>query len=318
MFTIKTEELGDYSTIKLINPNTGEYLEVIPDLGAALNALVLRKENSFVDIIDGCQTSEEIESEGKKYYKGNLLFPFPNRIADGKYEFEGKKYQLEINEPDKNNAIHGLLAFEKFYVKKFETNGGFIHLELSYISEGTNPGWPFKCKVTVKYSLTSDEGVTCKTIVENTDNVNIPFGIGWHPYFKSLNRVDSLELQIPTDGFFEVDNRMIPNGKSTKENPFATKKAIQNTNFDTGFAFNSPTSNNTIELYDSVKNATLQIWFEGGLGKYNFCQLYIPPHRKTIAVEPMTCPTNAFNTGVGLISLAPGQTHEVSFGIKVK
>lgn len=318
MFTIKTEPFGRFTQIKLINSITGEYFGVIPDYGATFNALVLRKDERLCDIIDGSNTFDELMNEGTSISKGMILFPFPNRIEDGKYSFEGKEYQLDINEKSNNNAIHGLVAHSKFKVKKFEADDTFASLDLVYDELGTNEGYPFKCRLTIQFELNNNSELICKTTVENLDDKNIPVGVGWHPYFKALDTINSLELKVPSDKILEIDSRMLTTGKTLTNTTFLNGKEIGKTEMDTCFVLEPKNGVVTTELYDRVNNATVEIWQETGSNKYNFVQFYIPESRKSIAIESMTCPANAFNTRHCLITLAPKQKVSFNFGVKLR
>lgn len=318
MFTIKTEPLGKFTQIKLINTSTGEYLGVIPDHGAALNSLVLRKNERLCDMIEGSSSYEDLISEGISYYKGMVLFPFPNRLKDGKYTFEDHVYQLPINEKSNNNALHGLVAESKFRVKKFEADDHFASLELIHDFDGLNSFYPFACRLTIVFTLTT-AGMTCKTIVENKDQKNLPFGIGWHPYFKALDKIDSLELTIPSSLEVETDARMIPTGKYLETKNFATPTIIGQTNFDTCYVIDSKGSDRSVvAIHDPQNSATIEIWMDSEPDKYGFVQFYVPPHRSYMAVEPMTCEANAFNSLKGLKVLKSGSTYELSFGVNIK
>lgn len=317
MFTIKTEPFGRFTQIKLINNLSGEYVGVIPDFGAALNALVLKKNDRLYDLIDGSNTYEELMEQGIKLCKGMVLFPFPNRLKDGKYTFEGNAYELPINELDKNNSIHGLVTTSKFSVRKFETDEQKASLTLVHDEKGTNTGYPFKAKLEITFTITSDSELICECEVTNSDIKNIPFGLGWHPYFKALDKINDLQLTIPSDKMLEVDNRMNPTGKLVPNLLFTSPTLIDNHQLDTGFKIESKSETATTAIFDSQNKVTLNIWQETGVGKYNFLQYYIPDYRGSIAVEPMTCAPDAFNNGMGLISLKPAEKSAVKFGVKL-
>jgi len=317
MFSILPEKLGPLDTLKIRNETTGEYVVIIPGFGATLNEVVLKKGDSLHSFVDGCDSYEDLLTEGKLKFKGPKLFPFPNRIKDGKYSFEGKDYQLRKNFVSQNHAIHGLLIESNFKIigKNIEYEKATVQLE--YISEGQDQGYPFKYKLSVDYSLSSD-GLSCKTIVSNNSSTNIPIGDGWHPYIQLEAQLDNLKLQIPSCSRLETDNRLIPTGNIFNEERFKKPEQIKDTCFDDCFMIEGKESIAEIHLFNEEKNIEMILWQENGKGKYGFFQLYIPPNRKSIGIEPMTCAPDAFNNKLGLIILRPGDLTEFSFGIKIK
>jgi aldose 1-epimerase len=317
MFSILPEKLGPLDTLKILNDKTGEYTVIIPGFGATLNELALNKNNKLYNLVDGCSSYEDLLTEGKLKFKGPKLFPFPNRIKDGRYNFEEKEYQLRKNFVSQNHAIHGLLIESNFKVTGKNIEDEKASVQLEYISEGQDPGYPFKYKLLVDYSLSS-QGLSCKTTIINNSITNIPVGDGWHPYLMLETSIDNLKLQIPSCSRLEADNRLIPTGNIFKEERFKEPEKINNTLLDDCFRIDSKESIAEIHLINEERNIEMILWQENGKNKYEFFQLYTPPHRKSIAIEPMTCAPDAFNNKLGLIVLKPGEIMELSYGIKLK
>ena len=317
MFSILSEKLGPLDTLKILNGETGEYTVIIPGFGATLNELALKKDNALHNLIDGCYSYEDLLTEGKLRFKGPKLFPFPNRIKDGKYSFEGSEYQLKRNFVSQNHAIHGLLIESKFNVIEKNIDDDKASVLLEYISEGKDSGYPFKYKLLIDYTL-SINGLSCKTIVSNNSATNIPVGDGWHPYIMLEAPVDNLKLKIPSCSRLESDDRMIPTGNIFKEERFKEPEQIKNTHFDDCFRIEGKENIGEIHLINEEKKLELILWQENGKDKYKFFQLYTPPHRKSIAIESMTCAPDAFNNKLGLITLQPGNLMEFTYGISLK
>jgi len=316
MFEIIEEPFGKFKQYVLKNTSTGEFVAVIPEFGATINQLVLQKNNSLHELIDGCSTYEELITEGKDKFKGSVLFPFPNRIKDGTYTFNEKNYQLPINFPNENNAIHGFVYDVIFNVLKEETSTNSAFLSVEYSTFGNEKGHPFKATIKIDFIL-NKEGFSCTTHIQNNDKQPIPFGTGWHPYFKTGSKIDECYLSLPVSHSFEVDERMIPTGKIILEKKFNVLTKIENTNFDTGYKIAKPTIVTTI-IEDKIKKIKLIILQNANGNQYNYLQVYIPAHRNSIAIEPMTCLTNAFNNKEGLIVLEPGEIKVISFGVKLE
>ena len=314
MFKIKKEKFGSFQKYKLINQNTGESASIIPDFGANVNELVLKKKDKLIQVIEGDKNTKELKKNA--WFKGAKLNPFPNRTKDGKYKFENKTYQLPINFKVQDHAIHGLLYNKKFKVKKKISSKTKASLILSYNYNKESKGFPFKFKTEIEYTL-SDRGLEVKTKVTNKGNTKMPFADGWHPYFKLDDKINNLYLKIPSAKQILVDKRMIPTGKTKKLSKFRKLEKINKTNFDTGFACNKSKIIET-SIYSKKSNTKLILWQEGGKNRYNFLQVFIPPKRDSIAIEPMTSNTNALNNKEGLIILKPNQKFNSKYGVTLK
>lgn len=309
-----TEEIIDNTThIKIINRDTGEYLEILPHIGASLHGLKLQKDGVLFDIIDGYSDQDKLDDI--IYYKGMILYPYPNRVASGKYTFEGKNYQLAINEKDRGNALHGLISEATFTIKKIELLQNLASIELYFDILGLDKGFPFKSRINIIYTITDKSKFICRAIVESKDTKNQPVGLAWHPYFKTPNQIDKLEMLVNSKKIFDVNNNLIPTGNYTTHHNFDELSTIGNIFLDTGYEVLQETHISTTEIVDKENNITLNIWQETGNEKYNYLQIYTPKHRKSIAIEPMTCAIDAFNNGFGLICLKPEAAFAVEFGV---
>jgi aldose 1-epimerase len=327
MFEITEEPLGRISQLVLKNNSTGEYVSIIPSFGATINQIALKKGDKVYELVEGCKTYEELMGVGKNTFRGSKLFPFPNRVRDGKYSFEGKEYQLPINFPQENNAIHGLVLTDNFKIIAKETSAEKALLTVQYEFKGDKEGYPFKCLLTINYELSSN-GFACTTKVLNMDNQAIPIGDGWHPYFKTGSKVDNLSIKLPVVKAFSVDGKMIPtlpDSLSAAEiaegiNGYDKSKKIGSDKFDTGYRiYPNPTGSIvTTEISDTIQNIKLCINQETGPGKYGYLQVYTPPDRNSIAIEPMTCLTDAFNNKQGLIVLESAGDMTFYFSVELK
>ncbi len=318
MFKIEETIFGKITQYHLRNNDTGEYVSVLPSYGGTLNQVGLVKNGIVHELLDGCTTYEELISEGRNKFKGSKLFPFPNRVKDGRYSFEDKVYNLPINFPHENNAIHGIVLKSNFTVVEQTISNQGVSITITYTTTGKEEGYPFKTTININYAL-DKEGFSCKTTIVNIDTKNVPIGDGWHPYFKTGSTIDNCLLSIPVECSYEVDRRMIPTGRSIKELFFTKATKILSTQFDTCYKLaNSEDTIFTTILVDPELDLSLIIWQEGGEGKYNYLQLYIPADRQSIAIEPMSCLTDSFNNKEGLLVLAPGETRNFLFGLKLE
>lgn len=303
------EAFGPYTKVT-VTADSSVSMSIIPEMGARLNNFIIPTKDGVVDIIDGYESVEELTTE--YYSKSSLLAPFPNRLADGTYEFMGSRYQLPLNKTDEGNAIHGFVSNKPFTLRRSEAVGQGYELELCYTSESVE-GYPFVFEVTVVYLLTESGTLRISTNVKNSGESPLPFGLGWHPYFTTGTKIDDLELRLPIVEKLEVDNRLIPTGETEEVLDWTLSKSLSGVQFDTGFAFVS--EDKTVRLHDASKNLTVAINFLEG---YQYVQVFTPPWRTAIAIEPMTCAANAFNNKQGLQVLNPGESQPAVFEILVQ
>ena len=315
MFKIIEEKQNDLERLKLLNEQSGEYVSIVPRFGSNINELVLKKNDALYDIIDG--NRDQASFSGKGIFKGANLTPFPNRLKDGKYIFGGIAYQLFKNYREEGNAAHGFIYDKPFDVirKKMETH--FAQVTSRYFYDGSLAGYPFPFELKLIYTLSDSEGFQCETRAINKHNQPIPFGNGWHPFFTFKKKVDQLSLKFFSEKQVILDSSLLPDGRLRDYNLFNSFKPIGADFYDSCFYLKNGSGVHCTELYDPDADATIQLWQETGAGKYNYLQIYTPPHRNSIAIEPMTCSVNAFNNGDGLNVLEPGQIFTARYGIKL-
>ena len=146
----------------------------------------------------------------KDNYASAILFPFANRIKDGKYTFKDSKYKLECNETYKNNALHGLVYNKTFVLINKKLTSDFASVTLQYKDYGKTKGFPFKFHIEVTYTL-SKNGMTLAIKVKNKGKKTFPFSLGWHPYFYSTD-LDKSAINFKSDKKYVCDNQQIISG----------------------------------------------------------------------------------------------------------
>jgi aldose 1-epimerase len=316
-FIVLEEKFGAYSAFKLSDSKTGEYASVIPHLGGSINELVLNHKGKLIPVIDGYSSSEDADKNLGSSFKGSNLFPYPNRIADAKFIFEGDELHLPMNFPQEKNAIHGLIYNQEFEVIDQENGEIGCKLILRYLPKEQVKGYPFNYLLEITFRLTAENGFECSTKISNLNDQKIPLGHGWHPYFISGNVVvNDLLLEFPADKILEVDKRGIPTGKTENYSKFNQLHKIEKTELDSCFLLEASDQPAEILIINKALDFGYLIWQERGINKYNYLQIYTPPTRKSIAIEPMTCAPNAFNNEKGLIVLAPLERISISWGVK--
>ncbi|MDH5610799.1 MAG: hypothetical protein OEY56_15085 [Cyclobacteriaceae bacterium] len=273
--------------------------------GATLNFLSL----SGQPVIAGYDLASQQPFVGAK---SAILFPFPNRIDTGSFQFNGNHYQFPINEPGRQNAIHGFLMDMDFQLVEEQVAEEETIVVMGCMYDGKLPYFPFPFYFTVQYSF-SNESFAVDFAIQNTGQASMPMGLGWHPYFTLGGRADDWLLHLPASKQVMVDERMIPTGNSEKLEDFQQPAIIGPRQLDTCFQCDS--AGFSIALTNPQRSQTLQVTFDTSAGYY---QLYIPPDRGSLAIEPMSCSINAFNNRNGLEVLAPERSFSMRGKVTIK
>lgn len=307
MYNLTVEKLGKYKIYCLSSKETGFSVKFVPEKGATISDLRLNQKQ----IYDGYTTFEDLDNLA--WGRGILLAPFPNRLEKGKYSFEGIEYQFPINDLDTGSALHGFVSQLEFNVGELETNeeNGSIICHTSYAGEYDYFPFPFTAKV--QYILEDRMGFSLKFSVTNSGNSNMPIGLGWHPYFSLSEDVNKTTLQLPKVEMVEIDKNMIPTGKKTPFQLFEQANKVDDFVLDNCFKLNA-------------EKPLASVIVKGEKGKLTysqstdtpFLQIFTPPHRKSIAIEPMTCNVDAFNNGEGLTILKPKETITLTCEVKLE
>lgn len=307
MYRTNIQAFGRFEMHQLEHDSGQSRLAVTPDGCAALLKLTLGGQ----PLLDAYDNPEAVA--GNAWYKNVPLFPFPNRLRDGAYSWQGRRYQFPINDGATDNALHGLSR--DFSAEALPAHLGESEAAITcrYLADGKEEAYPFPFTFSTAYRLRGNrefEGVLTFT---NTGNSSIPCGFGWHPYFQLEDRIDDLLLQLPACELVGIDRRMLPTGKRYAYDEFSAPSRIGSTVLDNCFALSPEPGRAEVVL--TGKTGRLHYWQETGPGKFNFLQVFTHPERGSIALEPVTCNVDAFNTGDGLLILEPGESASASFGL---
>jgi aldose 1-epimerase len=256
-------------------------------------------------VLDGYETTELCPSG-----RGQLLAPWPNRIEDGSYEFADDTYQLALDEPERRNAIHGLVRWAEWSVAERSPERAVLEHTLY-----PTPGYPFALDLQVEYEL-GESGLSVRVEATNVGVEPCPYGAGQHPYLAvEADRVDDVELQVPAATVLESNERGLPVGSSpvTAELDFREARTIGTTVLDHCFTGLERDSDRRAR----VRLGETTLWVDES---WPYVMVFtgdpLPDvARRSAAVEPMTCAPNAFRTGDGLVVLEPGETHSGLWGI---
>ena len=245
---------------------------------------------------------------------GIALFPWPNRIRDGRYTFDGVEQQLALTEPKAGNAMHGLGRWER-WAPVVHTRSK-VTLGLDIVPQ---TGYPFELRVEVSYALHAERGLTVTASARNVGTRRAPFGAGFHPYLSARGRrLDETTVKLPASTRFVVDEQQIPVGtRSVAGTPADLRRGrrLGDSRFDDGFTGLSFRDGRAVaEVRNRAGGA--QLWLDEA---WRYVQLFtldeLPGVGPAVAIEPMTCAPDAFNSGDGLLVLDPGTGWRGTWGV---
>lgn len=300
MYKIHTTDFGPYTRYTVENPDTGNGFSIVPEAGATVLQIWIKGR----PVLDGYETPEELQ-EGK-WGKSAVLFPFPNRMRDGQYEWGGITYQFPLNNAATGNAIHGFARSQPFIVAKERVGADFGSVTVTMEYDGNLPYYPFPCTLELQFTCSDQGFFETRVRIHNRHKAPIPTGFGWHPYFKLSERADDVQMQLSSCAQVNIDDRMLPTGATTPFDAFNQLSTIGDTFLDNCFLAGGPVS---LRLQHGDMGLTL----EADASVFPYFQVFTPPHRTCVALEPMTCNVDAFNNSDGLVSLAPGALHSGTF-----
>ena len=294
-------------TLQEIETDGLYFLELASSMGESKAQICLNQGGRLNNFsFENTQILKDFDSSNyKDNYASAILFPFANRIKDGKYTFKDSKYKLECNETDKNNALHGLVYNKTFVLINKKLTSNFASVTLQYKDYGKAKGFPFKFHIEVTYTL-SKNGMTLAIKVKNKGKKTFPFSLGWHPYFYSTD-LDKSTINFKSDKKYVFDNQQIITG--TKALDLEMPFKLKNVKLDDGYPLETNEIDFSTPEYDFNISST---------SKENFLQLYTPVQPNVIAIEPMTGAADNFNNKTGLKTLQPNGTYLVKWNMAIE
>jgi len=298
----------------VISP-TGEQHEIasgrtrvtVVEVGGGFRSVVLDGR----EVLDG-YGADEMSASGR----GQVLMPWPNRLRDGRYSFDGHDLQVPLNEPELGNAIHGLVR----WVAWSAVERGPDRVTVEHVLH-PSPGYPFTLRLRIAY-LVSNAGLTVSTTVTNVGSGACPFGAGAHPWLTvGTPTVDAAELQVPATVAIWSDERSLPSRTGPvdgTELDFRIGRPIGATRIDNGFTGIERDASGIARVgLRGPSGMGVAVWFDRSYPYVMLSTGDVLPDvdRRSIAIEPMTCPPNAFQSGESVIRLEPGETFTGSWGI---
>ncbi len=300
--------------IVALKDESGATVEIIPAHGALLHGFKIKKGAETLNLIDSYRDLADMQQDLKSSFKNVKLSPYACRIKDAKYTFNGKDYVLEQTIAP-GNAIHGLLYDAPFKVVAQQADDNKASITLAYSYELADAGYPFAYDCTATYTLLPGNELQVSTSITSRNSEVMPLMDGWHPYFTTGTPVDELELTFASKEIVEFDAKLIPTGKVLPYTEFTKGKLLAGVELDNSFLLDFVQAQPLAVLHDPKKQIRIS-FFPGE--SYPVLQIYIPPHRNSIAIENLTGAPNAFNNGLGLVQLAPGETKTFDTRIKAE
>ncbi|GAA4974452.1 aldose 1-epimerase [Algibacter aquimarinus] len=293
MYTIKHQKEGNSLIIE--HTEKSIFGKIYLDAGASLQELTLNNHKIIQDLSPLSYSNT---------YASSILFPFANRIKDGKYKFNNEVFQLTKNHKQEENAIHGFVYNKTFEIIKQEVNEKYAKVSLEYIENKPSIGFPFTYKLRADYTF-SLNSVSLEITAMNTSKKAFPFTLGWHPYFTSNNLFNST-IEFISDEKIELGDRNITTGIANIKDNSALE--IKDKQLDDCWILND----------DKVifKTPKYNLQFSASADN-NFLQIYTPPKKNTIAIEPTTGVSDSFNNQIGLKVLEAEASYNVIWTLKI-
>jgi aldose 1-epimerase len=290
----------------------GHQQAVVTEVGASLRSYRV----ADMSVIDGYET-HEMCSGGR----GQVLAPWPNRLGDGRYVFDACHVQAALDEPAHRNAIHGLVRWLPWQLESRAQNVVALACVLH-----PQPGYPWRLALRVEYRLGRD-GLTVNTTVTNADARPAPFGLGFHPYVTvDTDTIDLARLTVPARRRLVTDQRGLPVDHVTvsgTEYDFASGRVIGASRLDTAYSELRRDGDGVarVEIDDPIGGRAVTLWMDE---RFRYVMVFTGDtlaadrRRRSIAIEPMTCPPDALRSGTDLVRLEPGVTWGASWGITAR
>lgn len=247
---------------------------------------------------------------------GAVLLPWPNRLADGAYTFDGVAHQLPVNEIGRATALHGLACWVRWDLVEHTESAVTLRLDVT-----PRPGYPFGLGATITYALGAD-GLTVTLASTNVGPKDLPYGAGFHPWISPRGfPLDECTLQLDASTHVVVDDRLLPTDTEAVDGPYDLRAPQRLEGLDLDDAWLDPATDAAGRSTATVTRpdgTAVEVWADGWARAWQVCtgdHLGAESRRTGVAVEPMSCIADAFRTGDYLVRLAPGESHVATWGI---
>lgn len=287
----------------------GDQTAVVVQVGGALRTYDVAGRA----VVDGFDVAAKVDGG-----RGQVLAPWPNRVRDGRYRWAGQDQQLALSEAATRNAIHGLVRWVPWSVVERTPSSVTVGARI-----WPQPGYPFLLDVAAAYALDAD-GLSVTLTGRNAGDVPLPYGVGQHPYVTAgSDLVDDAVLTVPAAAWIRTDERGLPVSTEPVDGTpwdFRAGRQVGDLVLDTPFTGLHRDGEGRVVVRLALGDGTHGVDVWGGQGT-DYLQVFsgdtlaVARRRRGLAVEPMSCPADAFNSGAGLVTLEPGQEHTLQWGL---
>jgi aldose 1-epimerase len=282
---------------------------VVAEIGGGIRSYTVDGES----VLDGYEAGQVAPGGA-----GQHLVPWPNRIRDGRYRFRDLAQQLPITEPSKGNAMHGLLRWVAWQPQDVRPDALTMVCAVA-----PQPGYPHMVEVRVRYSIRAD-GLIVEASATNLGPTAAPFGYGAHPYLMIAGApIYTYTVEFGATTRLVTDERSLPTGREEVAGTpydFTEPRQLEEFALDTAYTGLRRTADGVATVTLSTMDGRgVELWSDAAfpwLQVFTADTLPQPRRRRAVAVEPMTCPPDAFNSGEDLIVLEPEQTWRGLWGIR--
>lgn len=291
-----------------LSANDSSFVRILPDFGGTVHQLALADTSGKLHQILRCD--EETSIQANQGFRGRLLFPFCGRIRNGQYSWQGTTYQLACN--NKGNALHGFVyrhGMKLLDLSKFsDSDSAASRLSLAWdLPADQEQGFPFSLRLQADYHISSG-GFRLRLTASNTGRTAAPVSLGWHPYFRLNTPLENYRLDCPSGNYIPMGSDLFPSGPESlvdgTDYDFAGSQRLGERRLD-GPIRNS--GDGIIELHAAESAYRIRIQADPRL--YGYYQLFTPPLRDCLAIEPVSAVSGSFESAeLGLRSLQPGES----------
>lgn len=285
---------------------------VVVEVGGGVRLL----EVDGVTVLDGYDADSLVTGA-----RGQPLLPWPNRLHTGRYTWDGVEHEVPLDEPEQQNALHGLTRWRSWTATDHDDASVTMRLSLP-----PSPPYPFRLDLSVRYDLVPD-GLTVATTAVNRGSTAAPFGAGAHPYATvGTDLVDDVVLHLPARSWLPTGPAQIPVGRDPVEATpydFREPRPIGRVRIDHAFTdLDRDEDGRAHVVLRSPDGGQTALWVDE---HYPYVEVFtgdtLPEpdrRRRSLGLEPMSCPPDAFRTGEDLVRLEPGESWSGSWGLQVR
>jgi aldose 1-epimerase len=268
------------------------------------------------DVLDGYASDAMCDGA-----RCQTLVPWPNRVQDGQWSWQGEDQQLALSEPEQHNAIHGLVRWLSWHAVDHQES-----LVTMRCRSMPQPGYPWQLEVSNTWSL-DDHGLTVVTTVRNDSETAAPVAVGFHPYVTAgTSTIDEASLTIPAQTRVLTGAQQIPTGTEAVEGTaydFRTSRPVGDLQIDHTYTDLQRDADGLVRLRLAAPDGgtAVTVWADAA---YPYLEIFtgdaLPDpgrRRRGLGVEPMSAPPNAMATGESVVAVAPGDHWRGSWGVEL-